>query len=269
MRIDILASGCIKYLFGVPGITFVYVNKILLQCESLHYGLVRSANPFSFEVRRLDYANNAFRFDTGTPAALTAFAAGAGIKLANDIGQQGIAQRIDYLSEIALLKAEQLGLNCVSRGMCAKKAARPQSKSRWIPTTWKRSCASATSSRLRAETSFASRRISIRCRMKLNSRSNRFATSSITADIKEGDCMYVGKVMGKSYPPSRTRVYGDFPRAGRTVAGTEWTWKEIFVAADTIGCGEGNTVLLAAAAARVWRPTPEHADRSCGDRRDR
>ena len=57
---------------------------------------------------------NSYRFDTGTPAALTSFAAGAGIKLANDIGQQGISERIDYLSEIALLKADQLGLKCVS-----------------------------------------------------------------------------------------------------------------------------------------------------------
>ncbi len=115
MNIDILASGCIKYLFGVPGITFVYVNKDLAtMLQPSITGWFGQANPFSFEVRKLDYADNTFRFDTGTPAALTAFAAGAGIKLANDIGQQGISQRIDYLSEIALLKAEQLGLNCVS-----------------------------------------------------------------------------------------------------------------------------------------------------------
>lgn len=115
MHIDILASGCIKYLFGVPGITFVYINKDLATMLNPSItGWFGQVNPFSFEVRKLDYAMNSFRFDTGTPAALTSFAAGAGIKLANDIGQQGISERIDYLSEIALLKADQLGLKCVS-----------------------------------------------------------------------------------------------------------------------------------------------------------
>lgn len=115
MNIDILASGCIKYLFGVPGITFVYINKDLATMLNPSItGWFGQVNPFSFEVRKLDYAMNSSRFDTGTPAALTSFAAGAGIKLANDIGQQGISERIDYLSEIALLKAEQLGLKCVS-----------------------------------------------------------------------------------------------------------------------------------------------------------
>jgi len=115
MHIDILASGCIKYLFGVPGIAFVYVNKDLAtMLNPTITGWFGQVNPFSFEVRKLNYAMNTCRFDTGTPAALTSFAAGAGIKLANDIGQQGIAQRMDYLSEIALLKADQLGLKCVS-----------------------------------------------------------------------------------------------------------------------------------------------------------
>lgn len=115
MHIDILASGCIKYLFGVPGITFVYINKDLAtMLNPTITGWFGQVNPFSFEVRKLDYAMNSYRFDTGTPAALTSFAAGAGIKLANDIGQQGISERIDYLSEIALLKADQLGLKCVS-----------------------------------------------------------------------------------------------------------------------------------------------------------
>ncbi len=115
MHIDILASGCIKYLFGVPGITFVYINKDLAtMLNPAITGWFGQVNPFSFEVRKLNYAMNTYRFDTGTPAALTSFAAGAGIKLANDIGQKGIAQRIDYLSEIAILKADQLGLKCVS-----------------------------------------------------------------------------------------------------------------------------------------------------------
>lgn len=31
MNIDILVSGCLKYLFGIPGVAFMYVNKQIIQ----------------------------------------------------------------------------------------------------------------------------------------------------------------------------------------------------------------------------------------------
>ena len=114
-QIDILTSGCIKYLFGVPGIAFTYVRRDLIpQLRPALTGWFGQENPFSFEVDKLDYACDARRFDTGTPPVINAFAATAALSLANEIGVDRIAQRIDLLSKTALDTCDELGLTTVS-----------------------------------------------------------------------------------------------------------------------------------------------------------
>ena len=114
-KIDIITSGCCKYLFGTPGMAFTYVNKDLIPyLEPAHTGWWGQENPFSFEVRKLNYASDARRFDTGTPNVLVCFAVTAGLSIANEITVPAIAERIDYLSQVAINKADQLGLKCVS-----------------------------------------------------------------------------------------------------------------------------------------------------------
>lgn len=113
--IDIITSGCCKYLFGTPGMAFTYVNKNLTPLiEPARTGWWGQENPFAFEVTKLNYASDARRFDTGTPNVLVSFAVTAGLSIANDITVQPISERIDYLSEVAINKADELGLKCVS-----------------------------------------------------------------------------------------------------------------------------------------------------------
>lgn len=94
---------------------FTYVNKDLIPyLEPAHTGWWGQENPFSFEVRKLNYASDARRFDTGTPNVLVCFAVTAGLSIANEITVPAIGERIDYLSQVAINKADQLGLKCVS-----------------------------------------------------------------------------------------------------------------------------------------------------------
>lgn len=115
MDIDILSSGNLKYLLGIPGIAFIYVKKDLISClKPAVTGWFGQENPFSFQVRYLDYASDSRRFDTGTPPVLTAFAARAGMEIINEVGPKNIEKRINMLSEYTIGLAQERGLELLS-----------------------------------------------------------------------------------------------------------------------------------------------------------
>ena len=114
-NIDIYTTGNLKYLFGIPGIAFIYVNKNLIpKLKPAVTGWFGQENPFSFKVRILDYASDARRFDTGTPPVLTAFAARAGLEIINEVGVPAIRERIDFLSKVGIEEARKRGLDITS-----------------------------------------------------------------------------------------------------------------------------------------------------------
>ena len=124
MQIDILVSGVLKYLFGLPGIAFMYVNKDLaLELAPAVTGWFGQKNPFLFQSRYLDWANDTRRFDTGTPPVLTAYAARAGLEIANQVGVHRIKDRIDMLSAHALEAGAAQGLRIISPLDIARKGA--------------------------------------------------------------------------------------------------------------------------------------------------
>ncbi len=115
MKIDMLSSGNLKYLLGVPGIAFLYVNKdILPHFKPAITGWFGQENPFSFQIRQLDYASNTRRFDAGAPPVLAAFAARAGMEIINEVGTKNIQQRIERLSAYTINGVLQRGLNLAS-----------------------------------------------------------------------------------------------------------------------------------------------------------
>ncbi len=115
MNIDILVSGCLKYLFGVPGIAFMYINKELIhQMKPTVTGWFGQVNPFLFQTRYNDWSSTASRFDTGTPPVLTAYAVRAGLEIINQVGPERIKDHVDMLSAHALTGALARGLNVVS-----------------------------------------------------------------------------------------------------------------------------------------------------------
>jgi len=124
MGIDALATGAQKFLLGIPGISFLYINKDL--AESLHpptTGWFSRVNPFSFNPRLLDYAEGTSRFDTGTPMMINAYAAEAGISLLNDIGVHKIEAYLRELSQVAIETADRLGLMIASPLELSKKGS--------------------------------------------------------------------------------------------------------------------------------------------------
>lgn len=115
LGIDMLCSGNLKYLLGVPGIAFLYVNRDLAdQLNPAATGWFGQANPFDFTPRQLAYAPGARRFDTGTPPVAAAYGAGAGMALLNRAGLPRIQRRLTELSQFTLDKAQELGLPLLS-----------------------------------------------------------------------------------------------------------------------------------------------------------
>lgn len=122
MKIDILASGCLKYLFGVPGVAFMYVNKDLItSLKPSVTGWFGQTNPFLFQTRYNDWSNTASRFDTGTPPVLTAYAVKGGMEIINEVGPARIKDRIDMLSARALQGCLDRGLTTISPFDISKK----------------------------------------------------------------------------------------------------------------------------------------------------
>jgi selenocysteine lyase/cysteine desulfurase len=123
LDIDFLASGNLKYLLGVPGVAFLYVKKELIpHLEPAFTGWFGRQNPFAFQVRNLDWAADARRFDTGTPPVMAAYIARAGMHIVNTVGVANIQQWTDRLSRVCIDQARARGLEVASPLSIAKKS---------------------------------------------------------------------------------------------------------------------------------------------------
>lgn len=115
LDIDFLASGNLKYLLGVPGIAFLYVKKEIIEhLQPAFTGWFGRKQPFAFDIHTVDFAEDARRFDTGTPPVPTAYIARGGMRIINTVGVEAIYQWTNLLSEHCLKGALQRGLDVVS-----------------------------------------------------------------------------------------------------------------------------------------------------------
>ena len=109
--VDFLASGCLKYLMGVPGIAFLYVRPGLVESlEPTATGWFGRSNPFSFDIKSLTWSAGASRFDSGTPPIPNAYIARAGMEVINSIGVARIRAWHRVLSERLRDGGEERGL---------------------------------------------------------------------------------------------------------------------------------------------------------------
>jgi selenocysteine lyase/cysteine desulfurase len=123
LDIDFLASGNLKYLLGVPGVAFLYVKPELIpHLEPAFTGWFGRREPFAFQVRNLDWAPDARRFDTGTPPVMAAYVARAGMQVINTIGVANIQRWTDRLSRRCLEESRARGLEVASPLAVAKKS---------------------------------------------------------------------------------------------------------------------------------------------------
>ena len=114
-EVDILAAGAQKYLLGIPGIAFLYVRPALArQLVPTVTGWFGRVDPFAFDPARLDFADSATRFNTGTPPMMCASVARASMALLNEIGVPAIEAYLQQLSAVAIEEAARLDLEVAS-----------------------------------------------------------------------------------------------------------------------------------------------------------
>jgi len=109
--VDFYVSGTLKYLLAAPGVAFLYVRKSLIpSLIPTISGWFAQNNPFSFDVRRLDLAPYARRFEAGTPPIPNLYAASAGIGLLEEIGVENVAGQIRALAKALIDGVQALGI---------------------------------------------------------------------------------------------------------------------------------------------------------------
>jgi len=114
-NIDILTSGAQKFMLGCPGIAFAYIRRDLAnRLRPSNTGWFGRVNPFAFDIRGLDYAEGAARFDTGTPPMVNAYAAAAGMRMLNALDMAEVEDYLRHLSSVALAEAKRAGLRSAS-----------------------------------------------------------------------------------------------------------------------------------------------------------
>ncbi|QIW78614.1 aminotransferase class V-fold PLP-dependent enzyme [Bacillus tequilensis] len=104
--VDMLAAGTRKYLLGIPGAAFLYVRKELADA------LKPKASAWFGRENGLpaEYAKGARRFQTGTPAFISVYAAAAALSLLNHIGVSHIRDHVKTICADACQYASEKGL---------------------------------------------------------------------------------------------------------------------------------------------------------------
>ncbi|OBA03700.1 aminotransferase [Bacillus subtilis] len=104
--VDMLAAGTRKYLLGISGMAFLYVRKELADA------LKPKASAWFGRESGLDapYAKGARRFQTGTPAFISVYAASAALSLLNHIGVSRIRDHVKTICSDACQYAAEKGL---------------------------------------------------------------------------------------------------------------------------------------------------------------
>jgi selenocysteine lyase/cysteine desulfurase len=110
-NVDFYVTGTLKYLLGPPGLAFLYVRKELIETlQPTITGWFAQRNPFAFDVKHLDLAPSARRFEAGSPPIPNIYATMRGIRLLQEIGLENVAAHIAKLARALIDGAGRLGL---------------------------------------------------------------------------------------------------------------------------------------------------------------
>jgi selenocysteine lyase/cysteine desulfurase len=111
LGVDFYVTGTLKYLLGPPGLAFLYVRRGL--SEELAPSLtswMAQREPFAFDVKSLDPAPTARRFEGGSPPIPNIYAALPALKLLREIGLPNVAAQIKKLASAFLNGARDLAI---------------------------------------------------------------------------------------------------------------------------------------------------------------
>jgi selenocysteine lyase/cysteine desulfurase len=111
LGVDIYVTGTLKYLLGPPGLAMMYVRSDLVQSLAPTIsGWFAQANPFAFDVKKLELSATARRFEAGTPAIPNLYAAKQGVHLLQSIGLPDVAEHIEGLAAALLRGVQEMGI---------------------------------------------------------------------------------------------------------------------------------------------------------------
>lgn len=123
LDVDFLASGCLKYLMGGPGIAFLYVKpEIAARLEPGVTGWFGRADPFAFREDELSWASGGRRFDGGTPPVPAAYVARAGIDAIRNVDPAAIRDWTEILSARLIEGGRRRGLRLLGTDDPTRKA---------------------------------------------------------------------------------------------------------------------------------------------------
>lgn len=115
--VDILVTTTLKYLLGGAGLGIMYVKRDLIEeLEPTITGWFGQKNPFAFDIYHLIYANDARRFETGSPAVPTILTSLEAIKLVRQLNPKNIQSHVLSLVSYATRLGKERGLDVLSPG---------------------------------------------------------------------------------------------------------------------------------------------------------
>ncbi len=111
LDVDFYVGGCLKWLCGGPGTAFLYVRPELADTlQPRLTGWFAHRDPFQF-ARDMDYAQDSYKFMSGTPSVPSLYTARAGMEIIKDIGIQAIREKSQALTKSILEKAKERGFH--------------------------------------------------------------------------------------------------------------------------------------------------------------
>jgi selenocysteine lyase/cysteine desulfurase len=100
---DFLVTGGLKWLLGGPGIAYMYVRRDLHRVLAPSIvGWFAHRRQFAFDTRQFEHADDARRFQAGTPSVAAIYAARAGLEYVHEIGPARLrARQVELLTDLA------------------------------------------------------------------------------------------------------------------------------------------------------------------------
>ena len=107
---DFAAGGTLKYLVSTTGTAFMYVrHDLVADLEPSASGWFSQADINAMDMYKNEPADNARRFETGTPNVASLYASIAGLQLVNEVGLDAIERHVRSLNRALKEKVRENG----------------------------------------------------------------------------------------------------------------------------------------------------------------
>ena len=122
LGVDFAVGGSVKWLLAGPGVGYLYVRRDLWPTlRPTATGWQAHAKPFAFAAGPIEFADDIYRFASGTPNVPALYSARPGYEIVSSIGVEAIRARSVMLTERLIAKADDLGVPVRSQREAARR----------------------------------------------------------------------------------------------------------------------------------------------------